>query len=386
VRLGSSVPFAQAATLLACFTHVTVGEATARRLTEQAGAAYVAVQTAAAERIAREAPPPPPGPPVLLLSADGAMVPLVGGEWGEVKTLAVGAVEPDPAAPGEARLRGLSYFSRRAEAETFVRLATVETHRRGVETAGLVALVVDGSPWCQQVADLHRPDAVRVLDFPHAVGYLAAAAQAAFGPGTERTGEWLGQQAHRLKHGAPRTVLRALGRLPVGEAADPAAATAARDAAAGYLTERWAQVQYARFRALGLPIASGAVESANKAVVEARLKGAGMHWAPAHVDPMVALRTVVCNDRWAEAWPQIARALRARARQRAQERRRARRPAPVVPAPVVPPGRPAPARRPEPAGRPKLVVNGRPTAAHPWKQALRVRRPPIAAAAPATEL
>ena len=28
-----------------------------------------------------------------------------------------------------------------------------------------------------------------------------------------------------------------------------------------------------------------------------------MHWARSHVDPMLALRNIVCNDRWEEAWP-----------------------------------------------------------------------------------
>ena len=81
-----------------------------------------------------------------------------------------------------------------------------------------------------------------------------------------------------------------------------------------YLETRRAQIAYADFAAAGLPIGSGSVESANKLVVEARLKGSGMHWAPAQVDPMLALRNVVCNDRWAEAWPQIAAQLRATAR------------------------------------------------------------------------
>jgi len=386
VRLGSCVPFAQATTLLAYFTHVTVSEPTARRLTERAGAAYAAAQTAEAARIEREAPPPPQGPPVLLLSADGAMVPLVGGAWGEVKTLAIGEVEPDPDAPGEVGATGLSYFSRRAAAESFTRLALVETHRRGVETAGLVGLVVDGSDWCQGVGDVHRPDAVRILDHGHAVGYLATAAQATFGAGTAETSAWVGKQAHRLKHGAPRTVLRALAELPAAAATDPAAAAAARDVATGYLAARWEQIQYARFRKLGLPIGSGAVESANKLVVEARLKGAGMHWAEAHVDPMVALRTVVCADRWAEAWPPITRELRAQARRRTQERRRARRPAPPPPPAVAPPGRLAPVPRPAPSGHPKLVVDGRPTAAHPWKRSCRSRSQPAHPAATTTEL
>jgi hypothetical protein len=32
-------------------------------------------------------------------------------------------------------------------------------------------------------------------------------------------------------------------------------------------------------------------------VVEARLKGSGMHWAEGHVNPMLALRNVICSDR-----------------------------------------------------------------------------------------
>jgi len=44
------------------------------------------------------------------------------------------------------------------------------------------------------------------------------------------------------------------------------------------------------------------VESANKLVVEARLKGAGMHWGRHHVNPMLVLRNTVCNQRWQETW------------------------------------------------------------------------------------
>lgn len=332
------------------------------------------MQTADVERIEREAPVPPAGPPVQVLSTDGAMVPLLAGEWGEVKTLVIGTLGPDPAVPGEVRATELSYFSRRAEVEVFTRLALVETHRRGVETAGLVALVADGSPWCQQVADLHRPDAVRVLDHGHAVGHLATAAQSCFGPGTVATSEWVATQAHALKHTDPAGVLAALRALPVAMAPDPAAAVAAREATLGYLEARRAQLRYAEFRARGLPIGSGVVESANKLVVEARLKGAGMHWAADHVDPMVALRTVVCADRWAEAWPQITRERRAQARRRPSRRR----PPPGTVPPVPPPVRPAPS--PSPSGRPKLVVAGRPTAAHPWKRTFRPPPPPLAPA------
>src|SRR5687767_7603307 len=77
VLLGTSPTFERAPALLAFFARVTVGPETARRLTEAAGAAQVALETAEADRLARELPLPPPGPAVQQLSLDGAMVPLV---------------------------------------------------------------------------------------------------------------------------------------------------------------------------------------------------------------------------------------------------------------------------------------------------------------------
>jgi hypothetical protein len=61
VRLATWMPFAQAARVLTDFTHVAVSEATVRRLTEAAGAAYVAVQTAEVARIEQELPEAPAG-------------------------------------------------------------------------------------------------------------------------------------------------------------------------------------------------------------------------------------------------------------------------------------------------------------------------------------
>src|SRR5207248_1373378 len=78
------------------------------------------------------------------------------------------------------------------------------------------------------------------------------------------------------------------------------------------------------YRARGFPIGSGAVESANKVVVEARLKGAGMHWERSHVNPMLALRNAVCSHRWEEAWEQIARGLREQATEKGTARRNRR--------------------------------------------------------------
>lgn len=363
VRLGALIPFGQVPGIIQHFTGVTVSAETVRRLTDMAGAAQVERDSAAVAQIERELPTPPSGPALQLLSVDGAMVSLVGGTWTEVKTLALGTVAADPLAPSQVRTRDLSYFSRRDEAASFTRLATVETHRRRTETAQTVVAVVDGAACCQGFIDHQRHDAVRVLDYAHAMGYLGQAAQALFGTGTAAASEWRGRQAHALRHGQAEAVLRQLTER-IATSRDEAREMTQTTAA--YLRSRLEQIRYQTFVNAGYPIGSGCVESANKLVVEARLKGSGMHWAAEHINPMLALRTLTANERWEERWPDIRRGLRQQAAQRSQQRRQLRQTQPPPAASPEPP--PATPLATTAITRAKLVVDGKPTQDHPWRR------------------
>ena len=373
VRLGTWVPFERLPEFVRLFTGTRLSASTIQRVTETAGAAYEAVQTAEVAHLEQQCPLPPTGPAVQQVSVDGAMVPLRGkGAWAEVKTLAIGTAQPpvvNSHGEPEVHVEQLSYFSRMTDHAAFTRLSTVETHRRGTETAGTVAGVVDGAEWCQSFLDLHRPDAVRILDFSHAAGYLAQIAQAAFGDGTVAATEWLAVQRHALKHESPAMVLAAIRQVlaMIAQRGDlPALEVVTKSLA--YLDKRQDQLQYATFQRQGYPIGSGIVESANKTVVETRLKGAGMHWAPEHVNPLLALRTVACADRWAEAWPQIVHQVRAQQRATATARRAARPPRPCAVAPPAPTPAP-PASPPPPVPQAPLSYGpGRPAPNHPWKR------------------
>ena len=182
-RLGTWMPFRAAQRELAFFLGVDVAEATVRQLTELAGATQVQVQAAEVETLLREQPESPAGPPVQLMSLDGALIQLVSGEWKEVKTLALGVVSEAKgkrAGEGRVQTRALSSFSRMSEAESFQQEALGELYRRGVEKAGTVCAVSDGADWIQKWVDYHRPDALRILDFAHAMEYVSQAGQAAF--------------------------------------------------------------------------------------------------------------------------------------------------------------------------------------------------------------
>jgi len=368
--LGASMPFRQVLPVLSMVARVKIGRATVARATEQAGAALVAVETALVHALEADLPESPVEPRRLQVSTDGAMVPVRGGGFREAKTMAVG--ELSDAAPG--KTTAISYVSRLQDVDRFNWLTTYELHRRGVFAAEQVVAVVDGAQWCQSFLDYHLPHVVRVLDFPHAVEHLADAAQACFGPGTEQASEWLGVQAHTLKHADPKTVVAAVAALPAEQATDPGLAVEVRDRVHAYLETRLAQMDYAGFLTQGLPIGSGMVESANKLVVEVRLKGSGMHWNEQNVDAMLALRCAICSERWAEVWPQISR-------QRRQTACRSQ-PRPPVPQPVAhpePTPHPPKLDRPPSAAQPPMVVNGKPTIHHPWKRNFCNSRQPHAA-------
>ena len=186
MRLGAELPFARVAFWLEQLTGVGLSAATRRRQTEAVGATAVARAEALAARLERETPAPPTQPERLVLGADGAMVPLVSGEWAEVKRLSVGVPAPAGEAHADGRAGQVSSFARLADAETVGRQALGERPRRSVAAAAAVAAVPDGAPWLPGFVELHRPDALRILDWPHAAEHLTGVAAAICGVATPR--------------------------------------------------------------------------------------------------------------------------------------------------------------------------------------------------------
>jgi len=321
VRLSGWVPFEKASQLFEDFMGIVVSKSMSQRYTEQAGAAYIVLQTEEVERIEREAPLAPAGAEKMQVSIDGAMVPLRHGKWAEAKTLVVGEVQ-EPVKEGDeyvVHTRNLSYFSRKETAQVFERLALVEIQRRGIENAHQVAGVNDGAEWEQSFMDYHCPNARRILDFPHAAGHISLIGECLYGEGTPETQQWVSERLHQLKHAGPAELLVELRSL---QNEHPEQTAVSGNLA--YLEKRLSQIQYPQFQAEGWPIGSGIVESGNKVVVEARLKGSGMHWADKNVNPMLAIRNILYSDRWKEDWPKVAAQLRHQAYQRRFDRHASR--------------------------------------------------------------
>ncbi len=316
VRLARWMPYAPAQELLQDLLGMQVSKATARRATLATGQAALAVWEGEVERLKQEAPQAPAGADKQAMSGDGAFVHLRGGEWVEVKTLAIGEVMRNKR--GEVCTQHLSYVSRLCDAASFEEAALVETHRRGLERAAEVCAVQDGAEWLQGLVDYHRADAVRILDFAHAASAVSDIGEVVRTAGGRLPTTWLEGVLHRLKHQGPARVLTHLARVV---ARYPSEASQEK---LSYLQKRETHMQYPTYQQAGWPIGSGSVESANKLVVEARLKGAGMRWERQNVNPMLVLRNAVCNRQWHETWATSVahrRALRTSRRQAASQQR-----------------------------------------------------------------
>jgi hypothetical protein len=124
-RLGSKLPFGQAAEEVWLNRDVKVSEATVRRVTEGHGQAAEAIARAEVEELERKIEPAEATPEKIMMSADGAYIALTTGEWREVKTVAIGEFEQEwHSQKGEmvVTTKNLSYFSRSYRVREFERM------------------------------------------------------------------------------------------------------------------------------------------------------------------------------------------------------------------------------------------------------------------------
>jgi hypothetical protein len=339
VSMSSELPFGRAVKQLERTLGVVVHASTARRQTLAVGQRMLEGQNQQAQPLS--ACPEENASERMAMSSDGSMVPLVGGVWAEVKVVAIGAVQRRMRKDEEQIVTTqITYFARLANAATFADQASAELRRRGIERAKEVCAIQDGAEWIQGFVQGHRHDALRILDFAHAAKYVYEIADKVREGGGHLPPTWEEGVLHRLKHEGPTRVLCHLSRLARHFPQIQEQVT--------YLQKRRELMDYPTYRASGWPIGSGSVESSHKLVVQARLKGPGMHWKPEHINPMLALRLALLNERWPESWQDQYRLRQhqqhlkrqARQQQRFREQQAKRREVAIPAIPVAPTPKP----------------------------------------------
>jgi len=293
-RLGALVPFAQAAATLAEVAAVEVAPTTVRAVSEAVGARREEEVSAATTAAWRDGLPPAdgPAPARLYLAMDGVRILDTRGDGKEAK---VGVVVAEHRAPtGELTRAPSGYAAGFVSAADFGRRVALEAHRRGLEDAAEVVVLGDGAEWIWNLAAEHCPTATQIVDWYHASERVWALGRAWYGEGTAKTRAWVDRQLGRLAKGEARERVRGWRKRRC-----EGAAAKARDEQATYFTNQASRMAYDRYRARGLDIGSGMVESACKLVIGAREKGPGMRWSGAGANAIAQLRVLLFNDQWA---------------------------------------------------------------------------------------
>lgn len=305
-RLSSRMTYREAQEELGLLWKVKISKSGLQHVTMRHGQVAATLVAEKVAQLEASAPTPSAAPEQMVMCTDGAMVQLTSGEWREVKTVTFGEFRPHwNAKQGKVvtQTDQISYFSRVETADEFSRSALVEWHRRGGENAHTIVAVQDGAQWIQSFIDYHCPQATRVLDFAHAQAYVAKVGRAIYGAETDTFRQWYARLSKQLGRQPPQRTVNELRLLQRQYPEHPEAETI--ELAIRYLEKRLPMIDYPHFRRRQIPIGSGNVESGHKVVMQHRMKQAGMRWAEANLNPMLALRVALCNQTWKTSWQEI---------------------------------------------------------------------------------
>jgi hypothetical protein len=226
--------------------------------------------------------------------ADGTMI-HAEGDWREIR---VGrAIAWD----GEGRRLRQRTFARFLPLESFGQQLFVEAHAAGYGRAKNRVFLGDGAHWLWELAALHFPEAIRVLDWYHLSENVHEAANGVFGEGTAEGGAWAKSRLDELWEGQQRSAREALAELRT-RLRSPPKREALRKLSV-YLKNNAERMDYPRYRALGVPIGSGPVESACKTLVGGRCKQAGMrNWRRRGAEAVLRFRAAQMDDDFGPLW------------------------------------------------------------------------------------
>jgi hypothetical protein len=258
-------------------------------------------------------PPQALAPEAMIVSVDGAMAPFrVGHAYHEVK---VGVCLPLGRGPATPSASPIPVWQPLREADYCLGLEArpdfwprVRAHALALgldaPSCQTIILLGDGADWIWRYGAeyLGRPglDIIEGVDIYHARGHLWDYAKAYFANEADETA-WAQPLHAQLAAEGPAPIIAAMTAL---EAQAPGADPTAVAKEHGYFVRHAAQMDYPRYRALGLPIGSGIVEGACRTLVKERLDGGGMWWTRAGAQTVGTLRALYRSgfDRWHQFW------------------------------------------------------------------------------------
>ena len=151
-----------------------------------------------------------------------------------------------------------------------------------------VALIADGAAWIRNLAEEIFPDAIQILDLYHLKENIYTYAKEKFGNDEEKYVPWAESIIALIEEGAVDEALQEIGDVNESRTVN----------LRGYIENNRERINYPEYKKQKFFVGSGAIEAANKTIVQRRLKQAGMRWSVSGAQAVLALRCKVESGLW----------------------------------------------------------------------------------------
>lgn len=161
------------------------------------------------------------------------------------------------------------------------------------------ALISDGAKWIGDDFGKHYPKITQILDYYHLKEHFYDTAKVLLGESnTDKHKSWVDKHiALCFDNKIAELILKIQNQMQ--KASDEIKKEVLRKLL-GYLNNNKHRIIYGKFREEGLPIGSGNVEATIKKMNNSRMKSASIKWRLPNAQGILALRSVIFNDQFAE--------------------------------------------------------------------------------------
>ena len=282
---GMNGAFAEAAERWDIHYSVTISDNLVRRVVDRVGRRREHAHSPLA--LQQAALPSPEHPPRwLLIAADGSLVLTRELGWKEAKVAVV--ARGDNIIPDK-RVLDPRYVAVLGGQDEFRVALKAALDAECADDVMRIIWLGDGARENWTLANELCPLAIQILDFIHAVQNAMVCGKALLGEGDPSLPLWQERIHQLIDADSPDAAIREL--LDCMEFCSDEQLTAL-DTLVRYYRTNEKRMRYTEFRAAGLPIGSGIVESAHKHVLQSRMKQAGQRWSVLRGRRMVQLRAL----------------------------------------------------------------------------------------------
>ena len=160
-----------------------------------------------------------------------------------------------------------------------------------------IVIISDGAEWISKIRKELFPEAIHILDLSHVKEHVNRYAKWLFKTDETAINQWVAEINTMIENSQTQEVLSKL--IEYKDLKHPADITNLYK----YIYERQESMDYKAFKDAGFYVGSGAIESANKYVMQDRMKLQGMRWNVPNAQGMLTLKTYYESNCWNEVEP-----------------------------------------------------------------------------------